>query len=84
MLMGSEDFFFNLELLLANDPLNVSLKKLSFFDPPYNKGSPSLFLQIHQRYECVALSVLNTCYSFAALTIRWFVFLVHSNAISVV
>ena len=42
ILMGSEDFFFSLQLFLANDPFNVNFKKLSFFVPPYNKGLPSL------------------------------------------
>ena len=40
--MENEDFFFSLQLFLADDPRNVSFKKLSFFDPPHNKGLPSL------------------------------------------
>ena len=40
-LISGEDFFYS-STFLANDPLNVSFKKLSFFDPPYKKGSPTL------------------------------------------
>ena len=35
-LISGEDFF------LVNDPLKVNFKKLSFFDPPYKKGLPTL------------------------------------------
>ena len=40
-LISGEDFF-SLQLFLANDPLNVSFKKLLFFEPPYKKGSPTM------------------------------------------